>query len=115
SLSLNIDWAPNKEEEYIGNVPSLKRLKLTMRKSDFSVINKVVLNIPNLEDLFDGGQWRSLFVMEDFPSQISVRLSSLRLRLDHLCTELLKGISGAKSLLFDIPESVSSFFIYILM
>ncbi|GKA35884.1 FBD-like protein [Tanacetum coccineum] len=95
SLSFKIDNRSD-EEEYRFTIPTLKHLKLRIRKSD--PINKVVLNVPNLEDLFISGWWCSHFVMEDFPSLVSVTFSDLQLAFDNLWAELLKGIIGAKSL-----------------
>ncbi|PWA62518.1 FBD-like protein [Artemisia annua] len=95
SLSFEVDHRSG-EEEYRFSIPTLKHMKLRIRKSD--PINKVVLNVPNLEDLFISGWWCSHFVMEDFPSLVSVTFSGFRLTFDNLWAELLKGIIGVKSL-----------------
>ncbi|KAI3507120.1 hypothetical protein L1887_21910 [Cichorium endivia] len=96
SLSLEVTWR-NDEEEYNFNIPTLKRLELRTLKS-VSVINRVVLNVPNLEYLFVGNILCSLFVMEDLSSLVEAGFSFYEIRFIHLMTELLKGISGAKSL-----------------
>ncbi|KAI7727297.1 hypothetical protein M8C21_027569, partial [Ambrosia artemisiifolia] len=87
------------EEEYVFNIPTLKRLKLTWRRAfPTSVTKKVVLNVPNLEYLFVGGISGSLFVMEDLSSLVEVSVSFDYIRSDDMCWEFLKGISGVKSL-----------------
>lgn len=97
SLSLDVDY-PNEEEDYKFNIPTLKRLKLRTRKS--IILNKVVLNVPNLEYLFVGGVVSSLFVMEDLSSLVeaTATVSVFDERFNHLKLDLLKGISGAKSI-----------------
>ncbi|PWA44262.1 FBD-like protein [Artemisia annua] len=97
TLSLQI-YSLSNIEEYKFNIPTLKRLTLRLWKSR-SNINKVVLNVPNLEDLFIFGGWCSLiFVMQDFPSLVSTEFSSSVLWSDHFWVELLKGLTRAKSL-----------------
>ncbi|GKA35886.1 RNA-directed DNA polymerase, eukaryota, reverse transcriptase zinc-binding domain protein [Tanacetum coccineum] len=100
----------NNEEEYRFNIPTLKHLKLKVWKSRPRIgVNKIVLNVPNLEDLFVGGWWRSLFVMEDFPSLVSVTFSDFWLRYGNLWVEFFKGIIEAKSLSYmpysDLPNA----------
>ncbi|PWA65712.1 FBD-like protein [Artemisia annua] len=99
SLSLKITWRGD-EEDYIFRIPTLKHLKLSVPKCA-SIINKVVLNVPNLDSFCLDGTWCSLFVMEDFPSLVSVSFSFSEVRFVHLYVELLKGITGAKSLSLD--------------
>ncbi|KVH97371.1 F-box protein At4g09920-like [Cynara cardunculus var. scolymus] len=96
SLSLQVLWR-NDEEEYNFNIPTLKRLRLITMKC-VSVINKVVLNLPNLEYLFVGGILCSLFVMVDLSSLVKARVSYFEVRFSDMLVELLKGISGAKSI-----------------
>lgn len=87
------------EEDYRFNIPTLKRLEITMNNC-ISSNNKVFLNLPNLEYLFVGGILRSLYVMEDLSSLVeaTVSLSTSKESFDGLNAELLKGISGATSL-----------------
>lgn len=108
SLSLHVTWR-NDEEEYNFNIPTLKRLKLTTGKC-VSVINKVVLNLPNLEYLFVDGILCSLFVMEDLSSLVEATVSYFEVRFSDMLVELLKGISGAKSISWsssttDVPSN----------
>ncbi|GJX68652.1 FBD-like protein, partial [Tanacetum coccineum] len=98
SLSLTVSFR-GQPEDYIFNIPTLKHLNLEVIGKCRETISKVVLNVPNLEDLFIGGQWCSQFVMEDFPSLVMVNISFV-LWIEHLRVELLKGISGAKSISF---------------
>ncbi|KAJ9563525.1 hypothetical protein OSB04_008685 [Centaurea solstitialis] len=108
SLSLLVAWR-NDEQEYNFNIPTLKRLKLITMKC-VSVINRVVLNVPSLEYLFVGGILCSLFVMEDLPSRVEATVSYFEVRFSDLLVELLKGISGAKSISWststtDVPSN----------
>ncbi|KAI7742254.1 hypothetical protein M8C21_033987, partial [Ambrosia artemisiifolia] len=89
----------DEEEDYVFNIPTLKRLKLTLQRPfRTSVAKKVVLNVPNLEYLFVGGISGLLFVMEDLSSLVEVSFSFDYIQLDDMCWEFLKGISGVKSL-----------------
>ncbi|KAK9074363.1 hypothetical protein SSX86_006961 [Deinandra increscens subsp. villosa] len=99
SLSLEVNVHEKDEEDYIFDIPTLKRLKVTLRDSA-SVINKVVLRLPNLEYLLIGGTLCSNFVMEDVSSLVEACVSFSNVRLDrsHLWVELLNGLSGVKSL-----------------
>ncbi|KAL7605427.1 hypothetical protein Lser_V15G15556 [Lactuca serriola] len=105
SLSLVINDYNDKEEVYCNfNIPTLKRLQLTT--SGYRSIYKVVLNVPNLEYLGVSGDLCALFVIEDLSSLVEATVSFSRgeLRFNHLnATELLKGISGAKSISWSIP------------
>ncbi|KAJ9563550.1 hypothetical protein OSB04_008710 [Centaurea solstitialis] len=103
SLSLQVGWL-NFEQGYDLNVPTLKRLKLMTMKC-VSVINKVVLNVPNLECLFVGGILCSVFVMEDLSSLVEATVSYFEVRFSDLLVELLKGISGAKSISWSTSTS----------
>ncbi|KAJ0828066.1 putative F-box domain, leucine-rich repeat domain superfamily, F-box-like domain superfamily [Helianthus annuus] len=91
-------------EDYIFRIPTLKRLKLTFLCSP--VVNKVVLDVPNLEYLFVGGTPCSIFVMKNVSSLVEASISLYdftydhlqKLTFEHLWAELLKGVSGVKSL-----------------
>ncbi|KAJ0669166.1 putative F-box domain, FBD domain, leucine-rich repeat domain superfamily [Helianthus annuus] len=98
NLSLHIMCKGN-TENYIFNIPSLKRLKLKWPHHT-SVINKVFLNVPNLEYLFIGGMLCSVFVMEDLSSLVeaSVSFREIIFNRHRLLVELLNGLSGVKSL-----------------
>ncbi|XP_076941903.1 F-box/LRR-repeat protein At4g14103-like [Bidens hawaiensis] len=98
SLSLEVTER-NDEENYIFNIPTLKRLKVTFSSVITKVINKVVLQVPNLEYLLIGGVLCSFYVMEDVVSLIEVHVSFCKIPYDHLWVELLKRIHGVKSLL----------------
>ncbi|KAJ0448993.1 putative F-box domain, FBD domain, leucine-rich repeat domain superfamily [Helianthus annuus] len=80
---------------YTFNIPTLKRLKLTLLCS--SDINEVIIDVPNLEYLFVGGIMCSVFVMKNVLSLVEASISVHGLSV-HLWDELLKGISGVKSL-----------------
>ncbi|KAK1412156.1 hypothetical protein QVD17_33169 [Tagetes erecta] len=96
SLSLEITWRGD-ERDYVFNIPTLKRLKLTWVKA-VTLIHKVVLNVPNLEYLFVGGVLCSVFVMEDVSSLVEACVSFREIRFYHLWFELLNGIHRVKSL-----------------
>ncbi|KAF5757154.1 putative F-box domain, FBD domain, leucine-rich repeat domain superfamily [Helianthus annuus] len=98
SLSLEVFIQMEEEEDYIFNIPTLKRLKLIVQKVYSSVTKKVVLNVPNLDYLFVGGMLGSLFVMEDLSSLVEASTSFRCLWSDGMWLEFLKGISGVKSL-----------------
>ncbi|XP_022024832.1 FBD-associated F-box protein At3g52670 [Helianthus annuus] len=80
---------------YTFNIPTLKRLKLTLLCS--SDINEVIIDVPNLEYLFVGGIMCSVFVVKNVLSLVEASISVHGLSV-HLWDELLKGISGVKSL-----------------
>ncbi|GKB51962.1 FBD-like protein [Tanacetum coccineum] len=102
TLSLTVlDQGCGHPEDYIFNIHTLKHLKLEVTGKCNKTINNVVLNVPTLEDLFIGGWWCSHFVMEDFPSLVSVKFSSFVPWLEHLWVELLKGISRSMSISFN--------------
>nr|XP_043625827.1 putative F-box/FBD/LRR-repeat protein At4g13965 [Erigeron canadensis] len=85
------------DEEYYFNIPTLKCLELNSFRGIY--IKKVVLNVPNLEELFVSGRLWSPVVMENFPTLVSVTLSCSRgPELDQSWVELLTGLSGAKSI-----------------
>ncbi|KAI7742249.1 hypothetical protein M8C21_033982, partial [Ambrosia artemisiifolia] len=96
SLSLEVQCCQY-EEDYLFDIPTLKRLKLTLYCSQ-SFSNTVILNVPNLEYLFIGGNLRSLFVMEDVSSLVEASVSFTNLSIGYLWAELLKGLNGVKSL-----------------
>ncbi|PWA50054.1 FBD-like protein [Artemisia annua] len=95
NLSLTIKWWDDKED-YTFNIPTLKRLKLSIFRSSRRV-NKVILNVPNLECLIVDGDWCSLFVIEDLSSLVEANVSC-RVSHENLWFELLKVISEAKFL-----------------
>ncbi|XP_076954445.1 FBD-associated F-box protein At4g10400-like [Bidens hawaiensis] len=95
NLSLKVVWHSG-VEDYVFNIPTLKRLKLTLL--DSSRTNKVVLRVPNLEHLSFDGILRSLFVMENVPALVEGSFSFYKRSFNNLSFELLKGISGVKSL-----------------
>ncbi|KAK1412160.1 hypothetical protein QVD17_33173 [Tagetes erecta] len=107
NLSLEVAWRNNKED-YIFNVPTLKRLKLSLLKC-VSVINNIVLNLPNLEYISLNGRMCSHYVMEDVSSLVEACVSFHQLTFDYLWVELLKGLSGVKSLSFQIVNSLFDF------
>ncbi|PWA93274.1 FBD domain, Leucine-rich repeat domain, L domain-like protein [Artemisia annua] len=83
------------KENYIFDVPTLKRLRLTF--SQATLANKLVLNVPNLEYFFVGRILCSLFVMENSPSFDKAKVS-YEVVHDHMWVELLKAVSEAKSI-----------------
>lgn len=108
TLSLQVSWR-TEEEEYNFNIPTLKNLRLFTPKCA-SVTYKVILNLPNLEHLFVGGIFNSLFVIENLPSVVSVIFSFSFVYAGNSLADLLKGISGAKSLSLVTRYTVSSLF-----
>ncbi|KAI3498098.1 hypothetical protein L1887_33844 [Cichorium endivia] len=90
------------DEDCKFNIPTLKRLELTTY-GQAPVINKIVLNLPNLEYLGVDGCLRSAFVMEDLSSLVEVTVSCDNHHKKRLLPELLKGISGVKSLVLCGP------------
>lgn len=96
SLSLRIRWW-NHEEDYSLKLPTLKRLELSISEST-SLINKVVVNVPNLEYLLVDGILCSHLVLENLPSLVKAK-TSCEVDHDHLGAELLKGINEAESLI----------------
>ncbi|KAK9074366.1 hypothetical protein SSX86_006964 [Deinandra increscens subsp. villosa] len=100
SLSFEVRWRPHLDEtDCIFNIPTLKRLKITS-PSLANRSNRVVLNVPNLEYLFVGGELDSLFVTENVSSLVEacVSFSYIRFVQCPLWFNLLKGLSGVKSL-----------------
>ncbi|KAI7742256.1 hypothetical protein M8C21_033989, partial [Ambrosia artemisiifolia] len=98
SLSFEVIIHKEEEEDYVFNIPTLKRLKLTLQSVCSWVTKKVMLNVPSLEYLFVGGMLGSLFVVEDLSSLVEVSVSFQRVQSDDMYLEFLKGISGVKSL-----------------
>ncbi|KAJ0735929.1 putative F-box domain, FBD domain, leucine-rich repeat domain superfamily [Helianthus annuus] len=101
TLSLQVDYVCNLQQQqqppYIFSIPTLKRFKLTINDK-MPVFHKVVLRLPILEYLCVGGSLSSLYVMEDLPPLFDADISSLSSSSPRLWLQLLKGISGAKSL-----------------
>ncbi|KAF5757170.1 putative F-box domain, FBD domain, leucine-rich repeat domain superfamily [Helianthus annuus] len=93
SLSLHVQCC-NNEDDYIFNIATLKRLKLTFNKAPV-VHTRVVLHVPNLEYLSIGGG--SIFVMEDMPSLVEASVGFGDTKVDRW-VEFLKRITGIKSL-----------------
>ncbi|XP_076941901.1 F-box/LRR-repeat protein At4g14103-like [Bidens hawaiensis] len=113
NISLKVILRPKDDDDYLFNIPTLKRLNVTWPNDPYT-INKVVLNVPNLEYLFVGGVLCSKFVMEDVSSLVEASVSIHRIRNCHVWVELFKGLSGVKSLsvqnlssLIDFKTSVS--------
>ncbi|CAH1416545.1 unnamed protein product [Lactuca virosa] len=95
SLSLEILW-PDDEVDYNFNIPTLKRLELRMSSLYTS---KVVLNVPNLEYLCVGEDLCPHFVMKDLSSLVEAAVFFNGGLIDYRQkVELLKGLSGVKSL-----------------
>lgn len=97
SLSLEILSHNGTEEDYIFNIPTLKRMKLSFH--DCSDTNKVILRVPNLEYLYVGGKLCSFFVMEDVSSLVeaTIKCHSMYGGGD-LWASLFNGIGLVKSL-----------------
>ncbi|KAJ0814883.1 putative F-box domain, FBD domain, leucine-rich repeat domain superfamily [Helianthus annuus] len=101
SLSLEVIWCAH-NGDYVFNIPTLKRLKLTNITCGYAV-NYVVLRVPNLEYLYVGGMLGSWYVMEDLPSSVEASVSfdclvSSDCTILDLWGQFLKGINGVKSL-----------------
>ncbi|GJQ94897.1 FBD-like protein [Tanacetum coccineum] len=106
NLSLKIKWWDEKED-YTFNIPTLKRLKLSIFSSSLRV-KKVILNVPNLECLIVDGVWCSRFVIEDLSSLVEANVSC-KVVHEYLWFELLKVTSEAKFLSLTREVSFSSF------
>ncbi|KAI7742258.1 hypothetical protein M8C21_033991, partial [Ambrosia artemisiifolia] len=98
SLSFEVIIYEEEEEDYIFNIPTLKRLKLTLQRLCSCVTKNLVLNVPNLEYLFVGGMLGSLFVLDDLSSLVEASVSFHCIQSDDMYVEFLKGIRGVKSL-----------------
>ncbi|GKB09079.1 FBD-like protein [Tanacetum coccineum] len=61
------------------------------------MVNKVILNVPNLECLIVDGVWCSLFAIKDLSSLVEANVSC-RVRYEYVWAKLLKVISEAKFL-----------------
>ncbi|XP_076945206.1 F-box protein At4g09920-like [Bidens hawaiensis] len=100
TLSLEVRCIAIPTIHYILYIPTLKQLKLTLPKCVF--INKVVLHVPNLEYLSVGGVLSSIFVIEDVSSLVEASVSFSEMsfygKISHQWVELIKGLSGVKSL-----------------
>ncbi|XP_076945208.1 F-box/LRR-repeat protein At3g59200-like [Bidens hawaiensis] len=94
SLSLEVLCSNNKED-YVFNIPSLKRLTLKIRSK---VSNEVVLNLPNLEYLFVGGVLRLLFIEEDMFLLIWASFAPCERTFNHSLVDILNKIRGVQSL-----------------
>ncbi|KAM0050464.1 putative F-box domain, FBD domain, leucine-rich repeat domain superfamily [Helianthus debilis subsp. tardiflorus] len=109
SLSLHVVSRDRDEEDYVFNIPTLKRLKL---KTSLwvSFTHKVVLHVPNLEYLCVEELF-SLFIMEDVSSLVeaSVSLRYMPDNHNHIWDELVKGITGVKSLSIRYHSQSNSF------
>lgn len=89
------------EEEYNFNIPTLKRLNLVLH-SKFGSVNKVVLNLPNLQYLLFGGRFSCpFFVVENLSSLVEASFPLININ------HLVKGISGDKSLSWSTNDEVS--------
>ncbi|XP_076895750.1 F-box/LRR-repeat protein At4g14103-like, partial [Bidens hawaiensis] len=84
------------EEDFIFDIPTLKRLKLHLFRSEHT--NKLVLRTPKLEHLLFDGTLYSLFVMEDVSSLVEASFSFEDKSFNNHIVELLKGISRVKLL-----------------
>ncbi|KAI7742251.1 hypothetical protein M8C21_033984 [Ambrosia artemisiifolia] len=104
SLSLHVQFSSN-EDDYIFNIPNLKRLKLTFLKAEF-VNNRILLHVPNLEYLLLGGG--SILVMEDMPSLVEASVLVGDTKVD-MWVEFLKRITGVKSLTTSLSHLYAPF------
>ncbi|KAI3750757.1 hypothetical protein L2E82_21551 [Cichorium intybus] len=102
SLSLEVTWH-NDKEEYNFNIPTLKRLELRTLKC-VSVINRVVLNVPNLEYLFVGNILCSLSCST---SRVDVLLNSPMPKFPNLKHLELKGSCCEWLSMFNVLENSS--------
>ncbi|KAI7725960.1 hypothetical protein M8C21_026753 [Ambrosia artemisiifolia] len=108
SLTLDVRVRQEDEEDYVFNIPTLKRLKLTSFKCG-SWTHKVFLHVPNLEYLCVESLC-SLFVMEDVSSLVEASVSLRHMPNIHPWVELLKGLNGVKSLLVECLSSLIDFY-----
>ncbi|KAI3764209.1 hypothetical protein L2E82_14213 [Cichorium intybus] len=104
SLSLLIRLSDYEDCKF--NIPTLKKLELTTY-GQAPVINKIVLNLPNLEYLGVDGCLRSAFVMEDLSSLVEDVLKSPLPKFPNLRHLELKG-STRTTLLHVFTELGSS-------
>ncbi|KAI7741180.1 hypothetical protein M8C21_019359 [Ambrosia artemisiifolia] len=109
SLSLKVTFSGGLED-YLFNIPTLKRLRIIFICHEFHKnMNKVVLNVPNLEYIFFDGTLCSLFVMEDVSSLVEASFKFFRIFFYFLWVELLNGLSGVKSLSLQNISSLMEF------
>ena len=104
-LSLKILLPYNTEDLYF-KAPTLKRLRLTLKYMSSRDIRKVILNVPNLEYLCIEENFVkcSLFVIEDLSSLVKAKVSS-GVFYNHLCVDLVKGLSKVRNLTLDTTVS----------
>ncbi|PWA52530.1 FBD-like protein [Artemisia annua] len=101
NLSLEIKRRES-EENYYFEIPTLKRLTLSILRS-IKTNNRVVLNLPNLEYLSIRETWlHSLFVIKDLSSLVEAKASCDIKNDGYLWFEILKGIRRAKCLSLNI-------------
>ncbi|KAI7742247.1 hypothetical protein M8C21_033980, partial [Ambrosia artemisiifolia] len=96
--SLSLEVSCNAEEDFVLNIPTLKRLKLLCRSDSINDNSKVVLRVPKLEYLFLDGVLSSLFEMEDMSCLVGASIAFWHSRFDFLWTDLLNQLRGVQNL-----------------
>ncbi|XP_022024824.1 FBD-associated F-box protein At4g13985-like [Helianthus annuus] len=96
--SLSLEVSCNDEENFILNIPTVKRLKLICR-SDYNTVNdKIIIRVPKLEYLFVDGPLCSLFEMEDIPSLVEASIPCLHCTFDFMWASILNKLRGVQNL-----------------
>ncbi|GJU49497.1 ARID DNA-binding domain-containing protein [Tanacetum coccineum] len=116
-LVVIVKWLISLPEDILSQILSLMLTKFAVRTSilskrwrytwalihslDFDdilpIVNKVVLNVSNLEYLFEDGDSCPFLVMENLASLVEAKVFG-EIRYIHLLGDFLEGISGVKSL-----------------
>ncbi|KAJ0669110.1 putative leucine-rich repeat domain superfamily [Helianthus annuus] len=96
--SLSLEVSCNDEENFILNIPTLKRLKLICRSGYSTVNDKIILRVPKLEYLFVDGVLCSLFEMEDMPSLVVASIACLHITFDFMWADSLNKLRGVQNL-----------------
>ncbi|KAM0017033.1 putative leucine-rich repeat domain superfamily [Helianthus debilis subsp. tardiflorus] len=106
--SLSLEVSCNDEENFILNIPTLKRLKLICRSGYSNVNNKIILRVPKLEYLFVDGLLCSLFEREDMPSLVVASIACWQSISDFPWADILNKLRGVQNLSI---ENVSLIFL----
>ncbi|KAJ0669094.1 putative F-box domain, FBD domain, leucine-rich repeat domain superfamily [Helianthus annuus] len=100
--SLSLEVSSNDEEDYIFNIPTLKRLKLIYISATDCYENKIVLHVPKLEYLFVGGVLCSFFEMKDVSSLVGASITCWQSTSDFMWADILNKITGVQNLSIEI-------------
>ncbi|KAJ0435441.1 putative F-box domain, FBD domain, leucine-rich repeat domain superfamily [Helianthus annuus] len=96
SLSLNVSCYV--EQDFILNIPTLKRLNLLCISIYDDDNRKIILRLPKLEYLFVDGELCSLFEMEDVSSLVEASISCSACSFDFMWADILNKLRGVQKL-----------------